>query len=74
MIVILGLWGFGAPGSITTSIESWSSTGGLWLAVIMRLGFAAVLWLSAPLSRTELVLQVLAGVIAASGVVLPVFG
>ena len=74
MIVILGLWGFVFPGSIAAFVRSWSSIGGMWLAVAMRLAFAVVLWFSAPLSRTELVLQGLAVVVAISGAVLPLFG
>lgn len=73
-VAMLGLWGLFAPGSIATFIRSWSSIGGMWLAIGMRLSFAVVLWFSAPLSRTESALQLLAGVIGASAVVLPLFG
>lgn len=73
-VVILGGWGFFAPGSIAAFIRSWSWIGGMWLAVFARLAFAAVLWFAAPLSEAELPLRILAGVIAASGVVLPLFG
>ena len=74
IIVFMGLWGFFNPRSIVGFIEDWSSIAGLWLAVLLRLSFAAVLWFVAPLSRSPLVLQVLAAVIASSAVVLPLFG
>ena len=73
-VMILGSWGFFAPGSIAAFIRSWSWIGGMWLAVFARLAFAVVLWFSAPLSKAELVLRILAGIIAASAVVLPLFG
>ena len=72
MIVILGLWGFFAPRSIGEFVRSWSTMGGMWLAVALRLGFATVLWFAAPLSRTEMVLKVLAGLVLASAAVLPI--
>ena len=73
-IFLLGAWGGFAPRSILGFIESWSSTGGLWLAVLLRVSFGAVLWLAAPLSRTPFPLQVLAVLSAGSGAVLPLFG
>ena len=57
MIVILGLWGFFAPNSVSIFVRSWSTVGGMWLAVALRLGFGAALWLAAPLSRTEVPLK-----------------
>jgi hypothetical protein len=74
MIVILGLWGFFAPNSVSIFVRSWSTVGGMWLAVALRLGFGAALWLAAPLSRTEVPLKVIAGVAAASALVLLVVG
>ena len=74
MIVILGLWGFFTPRSIGEFARSWSTIGGLWLAVALRLVFAVVLWFAAPLSRTEMVLKVVSGLAAASAAVLLVFG
>ena len=50
MIVILGLWGFVAPRSIGEFIRSWSTIGGMWLAVALRLVFATVLGFAAPLA------------------------
>ena len=74
MIVILGVWGFFSPRSIGTFVRSWSNIGGMWLAVGLRVVFATVLWFAAPLSRTELALRVLAGVVALSAAVLPIIG
>jgi len=74
MIVILGLWGLAAPRSIGEFVRSWSTIGGMWLAVGLRLAFATVLWFAAPLSRTEMVLQVLAGLVLLSAAVLAIFG
>ncbi len=74
MIVILGLWGFFAPRSIGDFVRSWSTIGGMWLAVGLRLTFAIVLWFAAPLSRTEVVLKLLAGLALISAAVLPIFG
>lgn len=74
MIVILGTWGFFAPRSIGRFVRSWSTIGGMWLAVGLRLVFATVLWFAAPLSRTEILLKGLAGLVLLSAVVLPVFG
>lgn len=74
MIVILGLWGFFAPNSIGLFVRSWSTIGGMWLAVALRVFFATVLWFAAPLSRTETALRVLAGLVAISALVLPIFG
>jgi hypothetical protein len=74
MIVILGLWGFFAPRSIGVFIRSWSTIGGMWLAVLLRVVFATVLWYAAPLSRTETALRVLSGLVALSALVLPIFG
>ncbi|MEM9730483.1 MAG: hypothetical protein AAF997_18020 [Myxococcota bacterium] len=73
-IICLGAWGCFAPRSIVGFIESWSSTGGLWLAVLLRVSFGIVLWFAAPLSRTPTALQVLAVLSALSGVALPLFG
>lgn len=74
MIVILGLWGFFAPRSIGEFVRSWSTIGGMWVAIGLRLVFAVVLWFAAPLSRTELILKVIAGLAAASAAILLVFG
>lgn len=73
-IVILGLWGFLAPRSIGVFVRSWSTMGGMWLAVALRASFAIVLWFAAPLSRTEMALKALAGLSGASAVVLPIIG
>jgi len=73
-IVILGLWGFLAPRSISVFVRSWSTMGGMWLAVALRASFAIVLWFAAPLSRTEMALKALAGLSAVSAVVLPIIG
>lgn len=74
MIVILGLWGLFAPRSIAIFVRSWSTVGGMWLAIALRVGFGGALWLSAPLSRTELVLKVVAGLAAASAVAIAIVG
>ncbi len=74
LVLLLGAWGVLAPRSIITFIESWSSRGGLWLAVLMRVAFGATLLLASSLSRTPLAFQVLGGLVLASGIALPLFG
>ena len=74
LIFFMGAWGLLGPRSIVRFIESWSSQGGLWLAVLMRLAFGAVLWFSAPLSRTPELFEGLGSLVVLSGVVLPLFG
>ena len=74
MIVILGLWGFFAPRSIAVFVRSWSSVGGMWLAIALRVMFGGALWFAAPLSRTEFVLKLIAGLAAASAVVIGIIG
>ncbi|MEM7435819.1 MAG: hypothetical protein AAF436_11755 [Myxococcota bacterium] len=73
-IMILGGWGVFAPRSIIAFIESWSTKLGLWLAVVLRLSFAVVLWVVAPLSRTPELLQALAVLSGGSGLLLPLLG
>ena len=73
-IIILGVWGFFAPRSIIIFIESWSSKVGLWLAVLLRLTFGAVLWVAAPLSRTPMAFEVAGIVVGMSAIVLPLLG
>lgn len=73
-IIILGAWGVFAPRSIILFIESWSSQGGLWLAILLRLAFAGVLWVAAPLSRTPVAFQVIAVLVGLTAVSLPLFG
>ena len=74
LILFLGGWGVLFPHSIIDFIESWGSKLGLWLAVVLRLGFSVVLWFVAPDSRTPRILQALAVLVGASGVVLPILG
>ena len=74
VILILGVWGFFAPRSIGGFVRSWSTIGGMWLAVALRVAFAAALWLAAPLSKTETAFRALAGLVALSAAILPVFG
>ena len=73
-VLLLGAWGFFYPRSIVDFIESWSSKGGLWLAVLLRVSFGVVLWFAAPLSRTPEIFEGLGGLVVLSGVVLPLFG
>jgi len=74
MIVILGLWGFFAPRSIAIFVRSWSTVGGMWLAIALRLIFGGALWFAAPLSRTEGALRLIAILAAASAVLIGIVG
>ncbi len=69
MIVVLSTYGVFLPDRIIGMVRSNMSRGpGLWIAVGVRLLFAAMLWFAAPISHTPILLKVLAALILLSAI------
>lgn len=73
-MVLIGAFGVVAPAGLGKFVDRWKSRTGLWVAAALRLIFGVALWFVAPSSRTPLGLQVLAVVVIAAGILLPLMG
>ena len=67
----LGLWGVLAPSGIIGLTERFLKGHGLWIAVVVRLAMAIVLWLAAPASGTPGVFRFLAAIAFFAALILP---
>jgi hypothetical protein len=59
---------------LSFAAEFLAEPGGVWWAAAMRLLLAALMWFSAPVSRTPVTFRVLAGVALLAAVSLPIMG
>jgi hypothetical protein len=73
-MVLIGAFGAVAPAGLGKFVDCWKSRLGLWVAVVLRVIFGVALWFVAPSSRTPLVLKILAVVVIAAGVLMPLMG
>lgn len=73
-MIAVGIFGLLSPSGLARFIALWRSERGLWTAAALRVLFAAALWLAAPASKAPLALSLLAGVVLAAGIALPVLG
>jgi hypothetical protein len=62
------------PTELLTTVREIISGPGVWFAVIMRLGLAVLLWLSAPISRTPVIFKILSLLAVAGAVLVLVLG
>ncbi|MCX6354855.1 MAG: hypothetical protein NTZ78_08130 [Candidatus Aureabacteria bacterium] len=74
LIVGVGIFGLISPAGVAAFVSVWKSKTGLWIAVIVRLGFGIALWLVAPMSRAPLALEVLAVISVSAAIMLPLIG
>ncbi len=74
LIVCVGATVVAWPIRLFDFADLWLSTRGMWIAVALRLTFGALLWITAPASRTPKTFRVLGVLFVASGVILPFFG
>jgi hypothetical protein len=74
VIVLMGAWGFIAPGRLTDFVSSLASKGGLVLAVAIRVVAGVAFWFAAPESRAPLLLQTLGVLAIVAAVVLVLTG
>ena len=70
----IGIYGLAWPQRLATFIALLRSERALWTAAVLRVLFACALWLAAPASKAPLALGILAGVVLAAGVALPLLG
>jgi len=73
-VVLVGAWGVLAPSRMSTLVDRFGSTGGLWFAAAFRLVLGLALWFAAPQSRAPLLLQVLGVVAIIAAIVIPFMG
>jgi hypothetical protein len=74
-IVLLSVYGVFQPASLISLVRRFMAGGsGLWVAVVVRLIFAVLLWFSAPLSLTPTTFRILAVLVLVSAFALPVMG
>lgn len=74
-MVVFSMYGVLLPHRlIRIARDSMAGGFGLWLAVAVRLLFAALLWFAAPVSHTPAVLKVLAALLLLTAIVLPIAG
>lgn len=73
-MVAMGVFGVVAPAGLGSFVDRWKSRAGLWVAAIVRIFFGVALWVIAPSSRMPLALRVLAVVVIAAGISLPLLG
>lgn len=73
-LVGLGSSGIVAPASLARFVRLWRSPQGLWIAALLRVGFAAVLWRVAAESKAPIILEILAVVMLLAGLLLPLMG
>ena len=74
-IMLISLYGILQPLSVIAWVRRiMTGKSGLWVAVLVRVAFAALLWFAAPLSRTPLICRVLAVLALTAAAVLPVMG
>lgn len=74
LTLLIGVWGILAPSRMKSFVAGFSSFGGLWFAVVIRLVFGLALWFAAPASRAPLFLQIVGALALIAAVVLPFVG
>jgi hypothetical protein len=74
LTLLIGVWGVLAPGRIKAFVAGFSSAGGLWSAVAIRIVLGFALWFAAPASRAPLLLQIIGALALIAAVVLPFIG
>lgn len=75
MIVVISMYGVFLPDKIIDMVRSnMSGRFGLWVAVGVRLLFAAMLWFAAPVSHTPFALKVIAALILLSAIAHQIVG
>lgn len=74
VIILLSTYGVIHPSSLTSFVRSFMGGLGLWVAVVVRLLLALLLWFSAPLSHTPVTFQVLAIIALVAAAALPLIG
>lgn len=75
VIVLLSLYGVLQPSSLVSFVRGSVSAGwGLWTGVVVRLILAVLLWFSASQSLTPTIFSVLAILMLAAAIALPVMG
>ena len=75
LIVVSSAFTIIFPSNILSfAAEFLTDPGGIWWAAAMRLVLAALLWFSAPVSRTPTAFRVLAGVLLFVAVAIPIVG
>ena len=78
VIVAMSLYGAAQPERLTALVRRFMTdigiNIGLWIAVIVRLVLAVLLWFVAPVSHTPMTFQVLALLVLAAAVFLPLIG
>lgn len=74
VIALLSAYGALHPSNLTSFVRGFMTGHGLWVAVVIRLIFALLLWFSAPLSHTPVTFQVLAIIALVAAIALPIIG
>lgn len=74
VVVCLGAGSLAWPDTLVDFAEQFVSTRGLWIAVALRLALGILLWITAPASRTPVVLRVLGVLFVLSAAALPILG
>lgn len=74
LVVCIGAWVLVDPQQLPAYATRFVDPTGLWIAVGMRLAVGALLWITAPASRTPAVLRVLGVLFVLSGLALAVLG
>lgn len=74
LVVCIGAWVVVDPQQLPTYANRFVDPSALWIAVGMRVSVGALLWFTAPASRTPAVLRVLGVLFILSGLTLAVLG
>ena len=75
VIIALSVYGVLLPYRLVGFVGGFMSKGhGLWVAVAIRLLFAALLWITAPVSNTPTLFKAFAALLVLTAIVLPIVG
>ena len=73
-IIVAGMVGIVAPGSLLTVGRYVVTPAGLYAIAVLRVGIGLVLMLVAPISRAPRILRALGAVVIVAGLMTPLFG
>ena len=73
-VIAVGAWVLVLPDGLVRLADIFLTSVGLWVAVVLRLAFGALLWVAAPDSRTPRIFRILGVLVFVSGLALPLIG